>query len=368
MKIEKITLYHIKLKLKQPFETSFGRIETKETLLVKIESQGFIGWGESAHLTLPLYTSEYLEGGKTLLVKHILSNILGKDFKTPKDLINTYSFLKGNNISKAGVEMALWDLLARKKGLPLYKMLGSNNHSCEIGVSIGIEKDTKIIIEKIKKYLLEGYKRIKIKIKPGQDIEVVKKIREVFPDISLMVDANSAYSLDQIDIFKKLDKYNLLMIEQPLADDDIIDHAKLQKIINTPICLDESIHSFEDARKAIELGSCKIINIKPARVGGINETIKIHDFCQKRGIPVWVGGMLESGIGKSFLDHIATMSNFTLPGDNSDSSRYFEEDIVENSRLQDKGVINISDNPGIGLEPNQELLNKHTVDKIIFDI
>ncbi|MFH1589915.1 MAG: o-succinylbenzoate synthase [archaeon] len=364
MKIDKITLYHVRLKLRKPFETSFGRLTTKDSLLIKLESNGIIGWGESPHLNLPVYTSEYLEGGKALLVKSILPKIVGNSFDSPEDLIETYKYIKGNNISKAGVEMAFWDLLARKKQVPLYKLIGSKRNYSDIGISIGIEKDTNIILNKISKAIDEGYKRIKVKIKPGKDIEVVRTIREKFPSIKLMVDANSAYTQKDISHLKKLDKYNLLMIEQPLAEHDFVGHAKLQKVMKTPICLDESIHTLEDAKKAIRMNSCKIINIKPTRVGGIKETKKIHDFCKSNKIPVWIGGMLETTIGKKFLDQIATLPNFTLPGDNSSSDNYFEEDLVKERRIQKKGQMVVDEKPGIGVVPDNKLLKKHLVEKI----
>jgi o-succinylbenzoate synthase len=364
MQIKKVTIYQIQLQLKHPFVTSFGKIDNRKTLLIKLENKnGLCGWGESAHLELPLYTSEYLKGGE-LLIKKMAPKIINKELKHPSEIMNCFQDIKGNNISKAGMEMALWDLFARDRNLPLYKYIGSTKNYSKVGISIGIQQNSANMIEKIDHAYNLGYKRIKIKIKPGQDINIVKKIRETFEDMPLMVDANSAYKLKDKDMLKELDKFGLMMIEQPLGDSDLLDHSKLQNELDTPICLDESIKTYADSKAAHELNSCKIINIKPARLGGITETLKTHDFCLKNKTPLWIGGMLESGIGKAFLDHIATLPGFTLPGDNSPQSRYFEEDITE-ERMMLRGIIKLDNKPGIGVELLKDKLDKYTINKTI---
>ena len=271
-------------------------------------------------------------------------------------------------MAKAALEGAVWDLYAKRTHQTLASALGGDKKEIEVGISIGIQKSVEKLLSLIDGYVKEGYKRIKVKIKPGWDVDVIRAIRERFPDVPLMADANSAYSLEDAALLKQLDEFNLTMIEQPLASDDIIDHATLQKQLKTPICLDESIHSLEDARKAVELGSCGIINIKIGRVGGLTESKKIHDYCESKGIPVWCGGMLESGIGRAHNVAITTLSNFIMPGDTAGSERYWERDIIDPEVIVENGYITVPDEPGIGYEPNLERIEKFTVNKKVYNL
>lgn len=365
MKIDKIVLYHINLPLREPFITWFGKIDVRETLIIGVHSWEYIWYGESALLSVPMYTSEYLEWGKNLLIKHILPRFIGKEIFDPKEIRNIYKDIKWNNIAKAGIEMAIWDLCAKEAWLPLYKYLWAQRNYSEVGISIWIQKDITSLMEKIEKELKEWYKRIKIKIKPGMDRDILENIRKNYPDIYLMVDANSSYILDDIADLQKMDTYNLMMIEQPLWDQDILDHSFLQKKLKTPICLDESIHTYDDARKAIQIESCKIINIKPGRLWGIGETLEIHDLCKEKNIPLWVWWMLESGVGKIFLDHIATLPWFILPWDNVPQEIYFIEDICTGNAFYKDWIMTLSERPWIWIEIDKEKLEKYIIDTII---
>jgi o-succinylbenzoate synthase len=264
-------------------------------------------------------------------------------------------------MAKSTFEGAVWDLFAKKKGIPLAKALGGSTNQIEVGISIGIQNTVDDLLSLIEEHVNEGYKRMKVKIKPGWDVDVLREVRRHFPTIPLMADANSAYQLKDIHLLKQLDEFDLMMIEQPLASDDIIDHAVLQREIRTPICLDESIHSLEDARKAIELGSCKIINIKIGRVGGLTESKRIHDLCQEQDIPVWCGGMLEAGIGRAHNIALTTLSNFIMPGDTAASSRYWDKDLIEPAVEVEAGMITVPEKPGIGYEPNLDTIKHFTV-------
>ena len=272
-------------------------------------------------------------------------------------------------MAKAGLEAALWDAFAKEKGISLSRMLGGVRDRIDVGVSIGIQPSINELIKKVEGYLDDGYKRIKIKIAPGNDIMFVSALRKEFPELMLQVDANSAYTLDDIDLFKKMDDFDLILIEQPLGYEDIFDHSKLQRELKTPVCLDESIHSLDDTRAAVELGSCRIINIKPGRVGGFTESKQIHDYCTSMNIPVWHGGMLESGIGRAGNVALASLPNFTLPGDISASKRYYKEDIVvPEFFVNTDGTMDVPVKPGIGVEVNMKMLDKVTVRKEIFKL
>ena len=288
--------------------------------------------------------------------------VLEREIGHPDEVSALFGAIRKNNMAKSTVEGAIWDLYAKRNKMTLAKALGGELNQIEVGISIGIEENVADLVEVVRGFVEEGYKRIKVKIKPGADIEVLRELRKNFPDVPLMADANSAYTLDDVELLKQFDEFNLTMIEQPLASDDIIDHAKLQKELSTPICLDESIHSLEDTRKAIELGSSKIINIKIGRVGGLTEAKKIHDFCMGRNIPVWCGGMLESGIGRAHNIALTTLSNFILPGDTAGSSRYWEEDIISPEVVVENGYITVPTDYGIGYVPNLEVMAKYTVE------
>ncbi|MGE6259965.1 o-succinylbenzoate synthase [Heyndrickxia sporothermodurans] len=364
MKVKEVTLRHIKMKMKFPFTTSFGTFQDKEFILLEAKDEnGISGWGESVAFHSPWYNEETLNTNWHMLEDFIIPSILNKEIHHPYDVFDLLSYIRKNNMAKSTMEGAIWDLYAKQQGITLASALGGEKRQIEVGISIGIQETVQDLLQIIDRYVNDGYKRMKVKIKPGWDVEVMREVRKHFPNVPLMADANSAYRLEDFDRLKALDEFDLMMIEQPLASDDIVDHARLQKEISTPVCLDESIHSYEDARKAIELGSCKIINIKIGRVGGLTESKRIHDLCQKHGIPVWCGGMLESGIGRAHNIALTTLSNFVMPGDTAGSSRYWEQDIIEPEVVVENGMIIVPDQPGIGFEPNQEFIQQLTVYK-----
>lgn len=359
MNFEKILLHRLKMKMKTPFTTSFGtQIDRYVTIVEIIDENGLSGFGECVAGEDPLYSEEFMDSALVAIKKYFGPLLLQSNLSHPKEVTELFKPFKRNMMAKSGLETAVWDLYAKQQGLPLYKVLGGEKTEVEVGISLGLEKSDDIIIEKIREKVEEGYKRIKVKIKPGRDVEMIRAIREVFPDIPLMADANSAYTLDDIELLKQLDEFNLMMIEQPLGSTDIVDHATLQKAIKTPVCLDESIDSYENAKAAIELGSCEIINVKIGRVGGLAESIKIHDLAKENKIPLWCGGMLEAGVGRLTNIAITTLPNFVLPGDTASSSRYWEEDIITPEVVAENGVVQLSDKPGIGAEVDFEKMKK----------
>ncbi|GGH81793.1 O-succinylbenzoate synthase [Pullulanibacillus pueri] len=367
-KIKKIILRQLQMKMKAPFTTSFGTIHNKDFLLIEaVDENGLSGWGESVAMGSPWYSEETVQTSQHMLEDFLFPTLLNAPLTHPDEVSEKFSHIRRNNMAKAAVEGAVWDLYAKRTGEPLAKALGGTRDKIGVGISIGIQSSVNALLHLIDGYLTEGYQRLKLKIKPGRDVEVLREIRRVYPDVPIMADANSAYTLKDIDLLKRLDDFNLMMIEQPLEHDDIIDHAKLQKELSTPICLDESIHSVSDARKAIELGSCKIINIKIGRVGGLTESKKIHDLCAKNGIDVWCGGMLEAGVGRAHNIAITTLPQFTLPGDTAGSSRYWEEDIiVPEVTVNADGTINVPNQPGIGYEVNMKAIEKYKVSEKVF--
>lgn len=329
MRIDRIDIIRVKTPFVHPFETSFTRFVERDALIVKVYSEGLVGYGECKAFFAPLYNPE--DNGTCLhVIKNIIAPvILHKEIEGPAEFMQQMAFIRGNRLAIASVENAMWELRAQREGKSLKTLLGGTQDEVKVGVSLGIETNIPALLAKIEKYLAEGYHRTKVKIKPGWDIEVLREIRRHYPDITLTVDANSDYTLADIELFRAMDELNLQYIEQPLAEDDIVDHAVLQKAIKTPICLDESIVSVDTARHAIELGSCKIINIKSSRCGGLCESIKIHDLCMQHNVPVWVGGMTELGIGRVQNISFASLPNFTaLAHDIAASKRYFAEDIT----------------------------------------
>jgi len=369
MKIERIELRHIKMVLVSPFVTSMGTEYDEEHIIVRVDAEGLTGWGESVAEGTPFYSYETVETAWHILTGFLMPSVLGKDLKSIDEAIASYAKVRGHMMAKAGLEAALWDLFAKSRGISLAQMLGGTRKKIDVGVSIGIQGSESILISKVEGYLAEGYRRIKIKIAPGQDLVYVDALRKRFPGLMLQVDANSAYTLDDIDIFRKMDDSGLVLIEQPLGYEDIYDHSKLQRELKTPICLDESIHSLDDTRAAIELGSCRVINIKPGRVGGFTESKMIHDYCSSMNIPVWHGGMLESGIGRAGNVALASLPNFTLPGDISASRRYYIEDIVEPEFVVNRdGTMDVPVKPGIGVDVNMRMLDNVTVRSVAFKI
>ncbi|MBI1748154.1 MAG: o-succinylbenzoate synthase [Acidobacteria bacterium] len=362
MRIERIELREIRLPLVHFFETSFHRLYDRRIVLTRVFSEGFIGFGEATAAADPYYSYETADTAWHIIKDFIAPELFKRPVEQAAAVAERLARIRGHNMAKAAVEIALWDLEARMKGLPLYQWLGGVRREIPCGVSIGIQDSVEQLLDKIRTEIDAGYRRIKIKIKPGWDVEVIRRVREVFPDILLMADANSAYTLSDIDLLRRLDQFNLMMIEQPLAYDDILDHAKLVRELATPICLDESILNTDTARKAIEYGCCKIINVKLGRVGGFAEAQRMQAYCAAAGVPVWCGGMLESGIGRAHNIALSTLPGFTLPGDVSASRRYFHRDvIVPPVVVRPDGFIPVSQSPGLGYEPDLEFINQVTV-------
>ena len=346
------------------FETSFGRTYSRRILLITVHSEGVDGWAESVVGEDPFYSSEWIETAWPTLMQYLIPALLGKRVESARDCAALFAKVRAHRMAKAGLENALWDAEARQKQMPLWKLLGGTRREILCGVSIGIQDSVEQLLDKIQIELAAGYRRIKIKVKPGWDLNVLEKIRSRWADITLSCDANSAYTLDQVEHLREFDQFNLLMIEQPLWNDDIYYHARLQKELRTSICLDESIVSVRSAAFAVDTGACRIINVKVGRVGGFSEALKIHDLCHTNKIPVWCGGMLETGIGRAHNIALSTLQNFSLPGDVSASKRYWKEDIIEPEvEVSSNGMIAISDEPGTGYRVKEDLIEKLTVRK-----
>ena len=361
MRIERIDLKIVQLPLVRPFRTSSSAKDRIAHILVRVVADGVVGWGECASPSDPYYCPETIETCWHLLKDFLGPLVLGRPWETIDELSALYRLVKGNQFARSGLEIACWDALARRDGRPLAALLGGTRAEVAAGVSLGIERETGALFDLIDQYLDEGYRRIKLKIAPGHDVEVVRRVREHYPDVALQVDANSAYTLDDVETLKALDGFGLLLIEQPLGHDDIIDHARLQAQLETPVCLDESIHSADDARKAIDLGACRVVNIKVSRVGGLREAMRLHDVCQARGVPVWCGGMHEFGIGRAANLAIASLPGFTLPGDVSGSDKYYREDLVEPPIRASRGLLAVPDGPGLGVEPIADRIARATL-------
>lgn len=367
IKIRQVTLHRLVMQLNDPFQTSFGTIREREFFIVEVEDDtGCTGFAESVSFMYPWYNEETVETTEHVMVRFLIPLLMQSPLSHPDEVSARFEPIKRNHMAKAALEGAVWDLHAKRNRLPLCLALGGEKRQIDVGISIGIQPTVEQLLHCVDGYVNEGYKRIKIKIKPGFDYEMLKEVRKRFPGILMMADANSAYTLKDIDLLRKLDELDLMMIEQPLAHDDIIDHSRLQSQLATPICLDESIHSLEDARKAIELGSCKIINIKIGRVGGLTESKKIHDYCLAQGVPVWCGGMLESGVGRAHNIALTTLPNFLLPGDTAASSRYWAKDIIEPEVTVSGGVIQVPDKPGIGYDIDWKALESCRLSKEIY--
>jgi O-succinylbenzoate synthase len=361
--ISKIELREVRLPLVHFFETSFGRTTERRIILVRIiDSEGVEGWGECTAGEEPFYSEEWTESAWTVIRDVLGPMIAGKAIESTAEVWELLKPVRGNRMAKAAIENACWDLEAKRQGVPLWRLLGGVKQEVRCGVSIGIQDSPEVLLEKIGKEVAAGYQRIKIKIKPGWDLNIVELVRRHFPGIHLMADANSAYSLADVKLFHELDRFNLMMVEQPLAHDDIFDHAKLQKQIKTPICLDESIRSAADALHAIELGSCRIINVKLGRVGGHAQAKLVEEVARRNDIPVWCGGMLESGIGRAHNIAMSTLPGFALPGDVSASARYWAEDIIDPPvTVSGQGTIQPSQKPGIGYDVNFARIEKASV-------
>jgi o-succinylbenzoate synthase len=364
MNIESITLREIQMPLVHFFETSFSRTYSRRILLVTVHSEGIDGWGECVAGENPFYSSEWIDSAWPTLTKYLMPALLGQTLSSGRECPALFAKVRAHRMAKAALENAVWDAEATQKQQPLWKLLGGTRKKIPCGVSIGIQDSVEQLLEKIQTELAAGYRRIKIKVKPGWDVNVLERVRSRWPDITLSCDANSAYSLDHVEHLREFDQFNLLMIEQPLWNDDIYYHARLQKELRTAICLDESIVSARSAAFAVDTCACRIINIKVGRVGGFTEALKIHDIARSQHIPVWCGGMLETGIGRAHNIALSTLENFKLPGDVSASKRYWKDDIIDPEvEVSSQGMIAIGDEPGTGYRVKADLIEKLTVRK-----
>lgn len=359
MRLERVELFVLRLPLKRAYETSGSRETHQTRVIARVESDGAVGWGESVAPELPWYSGETPQTIWYALDEIIIPALLAADLHQPEDTERVLGWIREHRMAKATVEMAIWDLFARRDGRSLSKLLGGTRDRILCGVAIGIQPSIDVLMDTIRRELTAGYQRVKVKIKPGWDGSVAEAIRNEFPDLPFMLDANSAYTLADVPLFKRIDAYTPTMIEQPLAHDDIVDHATLQREITTPVCLDESIHTGDDARKAIALGATRVINIKPGRVGGLTSARRVHDVCREARVPVWCGGMLEMGIGRAHNVHLASLPNFSLPGDVSASERYFATEIVgEPFTVERDGTMRVPTAPGIGVTVLETLIRK----------
>ncbi|HDI31395.1 MAG TPA: o-succinylbenzoate synthase [Thermofilum sp.] len=369
MEIRKIVLYVLEMELKDSFKTSFGTLKKKNVVLIKIiDSSGEEGWGEIVAGEGPWYSYETFEVALLIVTKYLVPLILGKSIERAVSAWELMKKVRGHNMAKAGLEMALWDLDAKLQGKPLFKLIGGSRSAIVSGVSIGIKDSIENLIKEVSRRLEEGYARIKVKIEPNWDVQVIRALREEFPDILLQVDANAAYTLDDLPTLKALDDFNLLMIEQPLGYEDLVDHSILARKLHTPICLDESIVSLGDVKAAYKLGSCEIVNVKPGRVGGMYSSLRVLNICDQLGLGCWIGGMLETGVGRGHLVALATREEVRYPNDISASERYWEEDIVEPPwTLWEKGLIKAPERPGIGVEVLEDKIKKRLKKMIKFE-
>jgi o-succinylbenzoate synthase len=361
MRISSIQIYVIKMPLKSPFLTHLGAVTDREGIIVKVtDLDGASGYGEGVAFTSPWYTEETVQTSLHMLNDFLIPLLKKNPIQHPKELSKVFQSIRRNNMAKSALETAVWDLYAKRNSTPLSKILGGIREKIPSGVVVATDSSVKALTQ-IEDYLGQGYQRFKIKIHPGQDITLLSEIRRSYPELPIMADANSSYTLKDIDRLKALDEFNLMMIEQPLAFDDLIEHAILQKEVKTPICLDESIISFDDARKAVEYGSCQVINIKVGRVGGLYEAKRIHDYCLEKNIKVWCGGMIEFGVSRAHNIALATLPGFTIPGDISASSRFWDEDIIFPEVIVENGWVKIPTEPGIGFQVNEKRLRETLV-------
>jgi O-succinylbenzoate synthase len=359
MKIDAVELWRIAIRMTRPFRTSFGSEHERDVLLVRVISDATEGWGECVAIGEPLYSCEYVAGAADVIRSHMLPRLFADGEISAEDVPRLLGPIKGHRMAKAAIEMAVLDAELRAAGASFGEYLGAVSDEVDCGVSVGIHDETDDLLREVEGFLAEGYRRVKLKIEPGNDVGAVGAVRKAFGDIALQVDANAAYSLDDAHHLAELDEFGLLLIEQPLPEEEIRGHAELAKVVRTPICLDESITSARSAEDAIAAGACSIVNIKAGRVGGYLEARRVHDVCQARGVPVWCGGMLETGLGRAANVALAALPNFTLPGDTSASGRYYEQDITEPFVLED-GRLRVPTGPGLGVTPSMELLDEIT--------
>jgi O-succinylbenzoate synthase len=367
LNVEEIEIRHVRMRLKSPFQTSFGVEYDRDCVILCLRSEGLDGWGECVASSYPGYNYETTETAWHILGDFFIPAVLGDPIVDIQSYRNRISRYRGHNLARAGLEMAIWDWLGKARSQSLSSMLGGVRQCVPVGVSIGLKKDKAALLKTVSNYVDQGYRRIKLKIKPGKDLEVVQPVCEAYPELMIQVDANSAYTIEDAPIFQSMDDLDLVLIEQPLAEDDMIDHRELQAQLRTALCLDESIRCLRHARQAIQLEACRIINIKPGRVGGIDEAVKLHDFCQAKDIPVWCGGMLETNIGRASNLAMASLPGFTLPGDISASDRYYEVDVAGPSfALNADSTIDVPEDPGLGVQVDGKVLDRFTLRKETF--
>lgn len=365
MQIESVVLQTIRLRLREPFTISSGTTFQRRILLARIQSGGLTGWGECVAAETPHYSYETVETAGWVLSEHLIPAVLGRSYESARALAaDLDKAARGHPMAKAALEMAAWDLEARLQGVSLASLLGGVRGAVPAGVSVGIQQDRRALLDRVDDFLREGYRRVKLKIAPGHDLDVVGAVRREFPDAELTVDANGAYTYEDAHRLVALDELDLAMVEQPFEADALHDHHKLQLRMDTPLCLDESVTSPSSCVLALELGAGRVVNIKPGRVGGLSAGTRIHDFCQERGVPVWCGGMLESGIGRAHNVSLASLPNFSLPGDTSASARYWERDVVvPEFRLEPDGTVMVPDGVGIGVEVDEDFLDSITEER-----
>ena len=362
MKVERLELVHLRMPLVHFFETSFGREYERETIVVRAESGGAVGYGEGPASATPTYSYETVQTAWHVIRDFLARRLKGQEIAGPGPVSDLFASVRGHNMAKAGIEMAVLDLFGKASGTPLFRMLGGDRTEIPTGISLGIEDRVEDLLRRVERSVERGYQRIKVKIKPGWDVGVLAEIRKRFPVLPLMADANAAYRLSDTEHLKRLDEFNLMMLEQPLDHDDYVDHAKLQAQLRTPVCLDESIRSYDDARRALELGACRAINVKQARVGGPYGAKMIHNVARARGVPVWCGGLLESGVGRAHNVALSTLPNFTLPGDVSASDRYYREDVIDPPvTVTSRGTIQVPQGPGLGYNVVERRLGRYCV-------
>jgi O-succinylbenzoate synthase len=363
MHIERIDLYRVAMPLLYPWRTAYGEDAVIESVLVKMTSGGLVGWGEASPLAAPTYSPEWAGGVFATMRAWLAPRLVGQDITSGADLQQRLGLVKGNHFAKGGLDLAWWDLHARRQGKPLYQLLGGTRREVVVGADFGIMDSVKMLLDSIAGAVAAGFARIKLKFRPGWDLPMVRAVREAFPRTVFHVDCNSGYRLEDVALFQALDEFDLAMIEQPLAYDDLLDHAALQKQIRTPVCLDESITSVDRARHALAVGACRYVNIKPGRVGGLTNAVAIHDLCRQHGIPCWVGGMLESAVGVAHCIALATLPGFTYPADIFPSRRFYKEDLGEPEIvLAAPSRVQVLDQPGTGTEPHPEHLTRMTLE------
>lgn len=364
MRVESITLRKVKMRLKAPFETSFGTTCERSFLLVELAADGVTGWAEVTTVEGPFFNSEFVGTAWPVIREFLVPLILGREIVSASEVPGLFSSIRGHEMARAAIENALWDVEARQRNLPLSKLLGGTRTEIACGVSLGLQTSPEVLLEKAALELRAGYQRIKLKIKPGKDLDYVRAVRKAHPGILLSVDANSSYTLADAAHLKRLDEFNLLMMEQPLWWDDMFNHSKLQRQVQTPICLDESIRHVRDAEAAIEMGAARVINIKLGRVGGHSSAREIQALCLARGVPAWCGGMLECGIGRAHNIAASSLPGYTLPGDVSASKRYWEEDVIDPPvEVDSRGTIRVPTGPGLGYHVRRDLIERWTVEK-----